>query len=86
MVEEEETPRGVAGDVVDVKHEVGRRGEEVHACFCMCHVPREKSSPPSGIVFSAGLKQEAPAPPVSWCVALLSGSAVCCDSQSWKCV
>jgi hypothetical protein len=53
---------------------------------CTCHVPRKESSLTSGIVFSAGLKQEAPAPPVSWCVALLAGSAVCCDSQSWKCV
>ena len=50
---------------------------------CTCHVPRKESSLTSGIVFSAGLKQEAPAPPVSWCVALLAGSAVCCDSQSW---
>jgi hypothetical protein len=51
---------------------------------CTCHVPRKESSPTSGIVFSAGVKPEAPAPPVSWCVALLAGSAVCCDSQSWK--
>ena len=29
---------------------------------CTCHVPRKESSPTSGIVFSAGLKQEAPAP------------------------
>ena len=49
---------------------------------CTCHVPRKESSLTSGIVFSAGLKQEAPAPPVSWCVALLAGSAVRCDSQS----
>ena len=30
--------------------------------LCMCHVPRKESSPTSEIVFSAGLKPEAPAP------------------------
>ena len=36
--------------------------------LCMCHVVRKESSLTSGIVFSAGLKPEAPAPQFDWYV------------------